>query len=608
MRHSCAWVRHTSAFHFAGTSPLHSWSILRSTTEDHDLAHRYLQTAAGRTSHRTIQLLTYGDTSPHFLTASNHKVFTMLLLARVWASFGAHSHTNSWEHDVGPSIHALWQRHWPKHNKSRQFRTHLDQSRNCLYPLSRVCGYALLNFFGQQGNGSWQRLEILERDVSSGKSARAIAKDRGWSSSSVRQRVAAIKRGDPAPRNLGGVERRLTPELLDEMREFIEEEHGRVSVRTAAIRETLSRTCSRKAPFSALAFIGDLHSAPPAGPSLPWSSQLPRKISSSWRVNLDVICFIGEKYSKLTRLLQVTVFTHFQWKKGTTYTLRLPFSECTMRNRRVASQRRPNFWATFHDTSHGHSLPRCCRTHVVEPLQEEGRLDQGRRWPVPGPGRCWPRVPSVLHPAWDQDERCAQATHAALVLRSVGEDVLRCWRWLPTGRAPSHTDRATCALLGVMFRETVAWPALSPDLSPKRRRFLWVYGSLHDATRSAIIKTHAEITGDRSSAWYGTSRVAFASALLPTAANEHQPWVSCLLSLSFPWSKAARRSSRSRKSQRSTPRVRAHASVSRSSRERKRRRCSRALVKFPQRLSGQERRGGAQAASCGQPRALPTWW
>ena len=42
----------------------------------------------------------------------------------------------------------------------------------------------------------------------------AIAKSRGWPGSSVRQRVAAHKRGDPAPRLVGGVEKRLTPEAL----------------------------------------------------------------------------------------------------------------------------------------------------------------------------------------------------------------------------------------------------------------------------------------------------------------------------------------------------------------------------------------------------------
>ena len=117
----------------------------------------------------------------------------------------------------------------PKHNKSRHFRTRLDQSRNC--PISL----------------SWSLdLETLESDASSGKSAGAIAKDRGWPSSSVRQRVAAHKRGDSSPRYVGGVERRLTPELLDEMREFIQEEQWRNSMRTVAVRFTLSRACSRK--------------------------------------------------------------------------------------------------------------------------------------------------------------------------------------------------------------------------------------------------------------------------------------------------------------------------------------------------------------------------
>ena len=84
-------------------------------------------------------------------------------------------------------------------------------------------------------------------DLDTLESAGAIAKDRGWPSSSVRQRVAAIKRGDPSPRCVGGSPRRLTPELLDEIREFIEEEHGRISVKIVSNRFTLSRTCSRKA-------------------------------------------------------------------------------------------------------------------------------------------------------------------------------------------------------------------------------------------------------------------------------------------------------------------------------------------------------------------------
>ena len=98
------------------------------------------------------------------------------------------------------------------------------------------------------GRGSsWSPLDLetLESDVSSGKSAGSIAKDRGWPSSSVRQRVAVIKRGDPSPRYVGGRPRRLTPELLDEIREFIEEEDGRISAKSVSNRFTLSRTCSR---------------------------------------------------------------------------------------------------------------------------------------------------------------------------------------------------------------------------------------------------------------------------------------------------------------------------------------------------------------------------
>ena len=102
---------------------------------------------------------------------------------------------------------------------------------------------------GMGRGSSWSSLDLetLDSDESSGKSAGSIAKGSGWPSSSVRQRVAAIKRGDPSPRYVGGVERRLTLELLDEIRELIEEEHGRISVKIVSNRFTLSRTSSRKA-------------------------------------------------------------------------------------------------------------------------------------------------------------------------------------------------------------------------------------------------------------------------------------------------------------------------------------------------------------------------
>ena len=79
---------------------------------------------------------------------------------------------------------------------------------------------------GRDSSLSSLDLETLESDVSLGKSAGAFAKDRGWPSCSVRQRVAAIKRGDLAPRYVDGVAGRLTPELLDQIREFIDEECG----------------------------------------------------------------------------------------------------------------------------------------------------------------------------------------------------------------------------------------------------------------------------------------------------------------------------------------------------------------------------------------------
>ena len=80
--------------------------------------------------------------------------------------------------------------------------------------------------------------------MSSGRSAGAIAKDRGWPSSSIRQRVAALSRGNPAPLYVRGKQQLLTLELLDEIRKFIEEEQGRISMRTVAIRFT------RRAPRS----------------------------------------------------------------------------------------------------------------------------------------------------------------------------------------------------------------------------------------------------------------------------------------------------------------------------------------------------------------------
>ena len=54
-----------------------------------------------------------------------------------------------------------------------------------------------------------------------------------------------LKRRDPAPRCVGGVARRLTPELLDEIREFIEEEHGRIASHCLALAVEKARRLLR---------------------------------------------------------------------------------------------------------------------------------------------------------------------------------------------------------------------------------------------------------------------------------------------------------------------------------------------------------------------------
>ena len=168
---------------------------------------------------------------------------------------------------------------------------------------------------GMGRGSSWSSLDLetLESDVSSGKSACSIAKDRGWPSSSVfRQRVAAIKRGDPSPRYVGGSPRRLTPELLDEIREFIEEEHGRISVKIVSNRFTLSCTSSRKAirllrlrplVIRTVPHLQDRHIRDRrkfaeemlARLALGSGRRISRKISTSRRLDLDVIRFSDEK-------------------------------------------------------------------------------------------------------------------------------------------------------------------------------------------------------------------------------------------------------------------------------------------------------------------------
>ena len=117
----------------------------------------------------------------------------------------------------------------PTHNKSHEFRRHRSVSQlfgSCFAYQWMPFVDTLVANNGVGRGSSWSSLDLetLQSDASSGKSAGAIAKDRGWPSCSLREGVAALNRGGLAPRHVGGVERRLAPELLDEICECVEGE------------------------------------------------------------------------------------------------------------------------------------------------------------------------------------------------------------------------------------------------------------------------------------------------------------------------------------------------------------------------------------------------
>ena len=207
---------------------------------------------------------------------------------------------------------------------------------------------------GMGRGSSWSSLdlEISESDVSSGKSAGSIARDRGWPSSSVRQRCNLIQAYcfrfylrlvtvffsgtmvDPSPRYVGGSPRRLTPELLDEIREFIEEEHGRISVKIVSNRFTLSHTSSRKAirllrlrplVIRTVPHLQDRHIRDRrkfaeemlARLALGSGWRISRKISTSRRLDLDVICVSDEKIFRVDAAAPGrSVYTFYRGKVG----------------------------------------------------------------------------------------------------------------------------------------------------------------------------------------------------------------------------------------------------------------------------------------------------
>ena len=142
--------------------------------------------------------------------------------------------------------------------------------------------------------------------------------------------VAAIKRGDPSPRYVGGSARRLTPELLDEIREFIEEDHGRISVKIVSNRFTLSRTCSRKAirclrlrplVIRTVPHLEDRHIRDRrkfaeevlARLALASGRRTSRKIATSRRLDLDVTCFSDEKIFRVDAVAPGRSFHTFYW-------------------------------------------------------------------------------------------------------------------------------------------------------------------------------------------------------------------------------------------------------------------------------------------------------
>ena len=99
---------------------------------------------------------------------------------------------------------------------------------------------------------------------------------------------------------------------MDEIREFIEEEHGRISLKIVSNRFTLSHTCSRKAirclrlrplVIRRVPHLEDRHIRDRrkfaeemlARLALASGRRISRKTATSRRLDLDVICFSDDK-------------------------------------------------------------------------------------------------------------------------------------------------------------------------------------------------------------------------------------------------------------------------------------------------------------------------
>ena len=260
--------------------------------------------------------------------------------------------------------------------------------------------------------------------MSSGRSDGAITKDRGWPSSSVRQRVAAIKRGDPSPRYVGGSPRRLTPELLDEIREFIEEEHGRIAQKIVSNRFTLSRTCSRKAirclrlrplvirtvPRLQERHIRDRRKFAEemlARLALGSGRRVSRKISTSRRLDLDVICFSDEKIFRVDAAAPGRSFHTFgRGRVGRRNNATLLFRDTPCEKGGVALLRRPTFEPLFmtHPSEVGSTSPWTLLAAML--LDTRCRTLARRRAP-----RSWSQLACAL--AWTVLATCSSVFHPA---------------------------------------------------------------------------------------------------------------------------------------------------------------------------------------------------
>ena len=235
--------------------------------------------------------------------------------------------------------------------KSRQFLTHLDQSRNCLYLLSRITGCALLIL-------CWSTRDWV-----------VAALFRRWTWKLWRATCRRAGRRVPSPRTVGG----QAAVFVNVLRQSSEETRRHVL--------SVVYLQSKGHPLSALASVGDRRKVAEemlARLAVASGRRISRKIATSRRLDLDVICFSDETIFRVDAVASnaTAFFGIHRAKREVCYVgpLLSHFS------RHIP----PRSGLPLH----GHSSPRCCWTHVVEPLQEEGRLDHGRTWLVHWLGRC----------------------------------------------------------------------------------------------------------------------------------------------------------------------------------------------------------------------------